>query len=323
MANILGVKTFDNKYLILPNHRYPATSAELLEHWLYEYSRTRNLIKYRLRQLNVPYNIHPFLQGRYPTVIFHPFEQMSFEVTETVVNEVFEPHERVDLAIAELFTVSSDKDPAFSYAASYYDALRAMQGRLSFPVEDDNTEYDHLWSFSQTYERIMTNLVGDSVMDVGTSIGVLPILIKERFPWKMVVGCDISNRSIEIASRLALTNNVSVDFRLADVTDHGFAQVGVFDTVTAVHLLEHFSKQIGASVMDNLCAITRWRLIVCVPFECGPTPWIVGHQRIFNISELAALGSRYGANWRLQSSPGGGILIIDRHEKGLGQKVQR
>src|SRR5262245_52613944 len=93
------------------------------------------------------------------------------------------------------------------------------------------------------YQRVMELRVGDSLLDVGTSFGFLPVLVAGRDPTATVVACDLSFDALACATDLAVMARApQVTFLAGDVLASDFPTLGQFDTVTAIHLLEHLSE---------------------------------------------------------------------------------
>lgn len=69
-----------------------------------------------------------------------------------------------------------------------------------------------------------------------------------------------------------------------------FTEVGYFDTVTAVHLLEHLAEDEVAFALTNMLSVTTKRLIVAVPYEKRVQP-LYGHQQAFTPDKVQFWGA--------------------------------
>jgi SAM-dependent methyltransferase len=172
----------------------------------------------------------------------------------------------------------------------------------------------HTAVFAAIYRRILQCRMGDSLLDVGSNLGHLPVLLSERAPEMTVVGCD--NRPESIASCEALAAaGARVSWRLADVLTPDFEDLGRFDTVTAVHVLEHLAEDELQAALAHLLGVTRRRLIVAVPYEAVPQP-LYGHRQAFTPETLRAWGEwcieTEGARGFRCEDVGGGFLVVDR-----------
>ncbi len=172
-------------------------------------------------------------------------------------------------------------------------------------------------AFAAIYRRIEELAVGQSVLDVGSSFGFLPVLLAERCPQARIVGCDNNPDLVSLASDLAYASGVpQVAFQLADVLTADFAKLGTFETVTAIHLLEHLTEDEVPIALTHLLAVTTRRLLIAVPYEEVVQP-LYGHRQVFTPDTLR----RWGA-WCVSALNGaasfwceevmGGLLIVER-----------
>lgn len=90
----------------------------------------------------------------------------------------------------------------------------------------------------------------------------------------------------------------------------GLARLGMFDTVTAIHVIEHLEAAQTARALVNLWRVCQRRLIVAVPLEETPDPRF-GHRQVFDQERLLALGAALGGNCRYFEHHGG-WLVVDR-----------
>lgn len=62
----------------------------------------------------------------------------------------------------------------------------------------------------------------DSILDIGTGSGCIPIAIKKNIPASVVFGIDISNEALEIARKNCLLNGVEINLLHGDILDGEF-----------------------------------------------------------------------------------------------------
>jgi hypothetical protein len=131
------------------------------------------------------------------------------------------------------------------------------------------------------------------------------------------VGIDNRCEAITLSANLAACVGINhVEFLQSDVTSAAFPDIGTFDTVTAIHLLEHIPDVQHALVFKNLLKVTDQRLIIAVPYEQQAT-MAYGHQVVFTSEKLDSWG-----NWCVENLQGrgsywceevmGGMLIVDK-----------
>jgi len=174
-------------------------------------------------------------------------------------------------------------------------------------------------AFAQVYRRVCQLQAGESFLDVGCSFGFLPLLISELVPTLThVVGADIQTDSFVVVHALAEEQELkSVQFVQGDVLADNFSSLGLFDTVVALHLLEHFSETEMYCALTNLLKVTAQRLILAVPYEPGEPESAYGHEQLFSRAKLESIGK-----WCIQQLEGagriwyedcvGGLLLVER-----------
>jgi SAM-dependent methyltransferase len=171
--------------------------------------------------------------------------------------------------------------------------------------------------FSTLYRRVCGLVVGTGFLDAGCSFGFLPLLVAERLPsLTRVVGIDIRADPFPVARAIAAERHLAnIRFTPADLLADDFTSIGRFATVTALHVLEHFSEADMYRVLANLLQMTGQRLIIAVPYEPGEPEAAYGHKQLFTRSKLEEL-----AHWCLAQSGAvqatcedcaGGLLLID------------
>lgn len=169
-------------------------------------------------------------------------------------------------------------------------------------------------TFSRLYRRVYGLVVGENFLDAGCSFGFLPLLIAEHFPsLTQVVGIDIRPESFAIAYALAEERHLKqVQFLQANLLTDEFSWYGYFDTITLLHVLEHFSEDEMFVVLTSLLRITRRRLIIAVPYEQEEPESAYGHKQLFSRTKLEAVGS-----WCLQQWKQAGTMMYEECADGL------
>jgi SAM-dependent methyltransferase len=176
-------------------------------------------------------------------------------------------------------------------------------------------------AFAQLYRRVCQLHVGQTFLDVGCSFGFLPLLISARYPSLIhIVGVDIQTSPFPIISAIAVEQHLqNINFEQADVLTETFSTLGRFDTVGALHVLEHLTEADMYRALLNLLQVTSQRLIIAVPYEDEKPERVYGHEQLFNCAKLEAVG-----DWCLQhlEGPGriavedcaGGLLLVERNK---------
>jgi release factor glutamine methyltransferase len=83
---------------------------------------------------------------------------------------------------------------------------------------------------------ILKDVNGDpqSVLDIGTGSGCIPVALKRRNPLLEVAACDISAGALKIAAANAVANNAEINFFYCDILDEGtWPQIQQFDIIVS------------------------------------------------------------------------------------------
>lgn len=173
--------------------------------------------------------------------------------------------------------------------------------------------------FATLYKRISELVVGDSLLDAGCSFGFLPLVVGDGVPsLQKVVGIDIKTEPFPVTRAIAAERKLMhVEFRQADLLASDLSSIGCFDTVTVLHVLEHFNEEEMYHVLASLLKITKQRLIIGVPYEPGEPESVYGHKQLFTPAKLEEVGrwclDQGDAGNMSREDCAGGLLFIDLH----------
>lgn len=175
-------------------------------------------------------------------------------------------------------------------------------------------DYATIGMFATLYQRVCELRSGETFLDAGCAAGFLPLLIAERIPFlQEVVGVDIDQDAFTVASELARERGLTnIRFTRADLLDHSFLHVGRFDTVVALHVLEHLSEDKMYQALSHLLQVTAQRLILAVPYETGTPEVSYGHLQLFTREKLETIGT-----WCVRQLGGAGKIWLEDCVGGL------
>jgi Methyltransferase domain len=173
---------------------------------------------------------------------------------------------------------------------------------------------------ASVYRRLFSLKIGVSLLDVGCACAFWPVLVAERDPAAhgSIVGVDNRLDAIHLSQHLAaLIDKPDLRFLQVDLLSPQFVEeLEMFDTVTAIHILEHLPEEQLSLAFKQLLHVTRHRLIVAVPYEAKATR-AYGHEQVFTREKLEHWGqwcvesiSGVGRYWCEEDTSG--LLIIDR-----------
>jgi SAM-dependent methyltransferase len=260
------------------------------------------------------------------TILVHRFtlEEMNADIKQYVVYE---------LKPLGLITRSSDFGEIFSgvigsffpkdarFAWHEYGAKTLQRFLLFLSTARTPTVFNFyatIGVFANWYQRVCELCVGDSFLDAGCESGFLPLIIAERIPFmERIVGVDIRPDLFATMNDIAEERHLkNVRFMQADLLAPDFPTLGIFDTVTALGVIEHFSEAEMYRVLTNLLEVAKRRLILTVPYEEQPEI-IYEHKQLFTREKLETLGrwclAQWGAGRQWCEDADGGLLLLERN----------
>ncbi len=189
-----------------------------------------------------------------------------------------------------------------------------LDDHISSPRDDHPGEV-----FAALYHRVCQLCTGTSLLDAGCSSGFLPLIAAERVPQLThVLGIDIYDAPFATARAMAGERHLPhVRFQQVDLLAESAASLPPFDTVTALHVLEHFTEADMYRVLSTLLKLTSRRLILAVPYESGQPEPAYGHLQLFTREKLEAVGrwciEQWNGGMRSYENCAGGLLWVDRN----------
>ncbi len=208
-------------------------------------------------------------------------------------------------------------------AWNYFGAntLQRLLTLVSSAVTSNLPDYGILGESATLYQRVIELGVGERFLDAACNGGFFALLLAERIPFvSEVVGVDIDAEVFQVAQKLAEERHLTtVHYLQADLLADDFSAIGVFDTTTALHVLEHFTEEDMYRVLANLLKVTRHRLIFAVPYELGEPSQAYDHKQLFTREKFEAVGAwcvkqLQGAArmWYEDLPHGAGLLLVER-----------
>lgn len=212
----------------------------------------------------------------------------------------------------------SSRDPERAWRLYGRNTLTRYHTLIDNPPVTPHTEFP-IEVFATLYKRVcelQLEIGATSLLDAGCSFGSLPLVVAERIPsLKRVVGVDIETSSFATVRSLAVKRHLaSVQFQRANLLTDEAEQLGQFDTVTILHVLEHFTEEEMYTVLSHLLHIVQKRLIIAVPYEEGEPEEAYGHKQLFTPAKLEEVGiwcvERLGIGTFEVEECVGGLLVI-------------
>ncbi|MFZ2174404.1 MAG: mycofactocin oligosaccharide methyltransferase MftM [Rhodococcus sp. (in: high G+C Gram-positive bacteria)] len=218
------------------------------------------------------------------------------DLSERLVAGVTSSIEDADFGQDEFETVmvglvrSTVDDPLEAWTVYYRNSLNELlDGTAEFaPIHDKAEE-----------------LVRGSVLDLGSCFGFLPLRLARS--GRVVTATDIHPGTVTLLEAVAPRLGLGIGTLVCDAA-HVPVPDDSADTVTAVHLLEHVDRSIGAAVVSEALRIARERVVIAVPFEDEATA-CHGHIRTFDIPALQRLGESTGRPFEVFEHHGGWLVL--------------
>ncbi len=213
-------------------------------------------------------------------------------------------------------TFSGDVRRAWNYFGA--NTLQRLLLFVSTAMPEVTPDCGTLEISATLYQRVCELCTGKRFLDAGCNGGFFALLLAERRPFvQEVVGVDIDKEVFHVAEELAQARNLTiVRFVQADLLSSDIDALGPFDTVTALHVLEHFTEADMYHVLDHLLRVTVHHLILAVPYEETPSV-AYDHLQCFSRAKLEQVGRwciehMGGAGQMWCEDIGGGLLLIER-----------
>lgn len=237
--------------------------------------------------------------------------EIDNDLAELVAGELVRPgHLAVPRAFERCFAgVVLSSAPSFmdAWRAFYDNTLSKLQqvASGSYPGRDSGP----VAVFGRIYRRARALVLGSSLLDVGTCFGFFPLLLQRSGPPLDVVALDVSAPILELARDAAGSRQHvgNVTFVCGDACNLPFADRS-FDTVTALHVLEHLEPSLASRSLQEMCRVARRRVIVAVPME-EEADSAYGHVQRFDREALINFGERTGWCCFFEDYLGGWVVL--------------
>ncbi|MGO9976820.1 MAG: mycofactocin oligosaccharide methyltransferase MftM [Solirubrobacteraceae bacterium] len=211
---------------------------------------------------------------------------------------------------------STGPAPHICWRRFYRNTLRALEQARSGATADDAGS--PISTFAQIYGHAAALVSGATVLDVGSCFAFFPMLVAKDGTHR-VTASDNDRPTVALGRRMAGELGLALNFEVADLTAALPFAARTFDTVTALHVLEHLPAERSTAVLASLCSAARRRVIVAVPLERVPDP-VYGHRQAFDLERLAALtGSVPGWCGQVHEFLGGWLVLEPNRIRGASR----
>jgi len=226
-------------------------------------------------------------------------DQIDNDLAGLVSDELFDPgwltggdvFERVFSGIV----LSSAADATSAWELFYRNTLE----RLRHPGATGS-----LAEYAPVYAHALSLVPSGTVLELGCCFGFLSLQLAEQ---ARVTASDVTPNTVRLLGQVARRLDVGLDTLICDAARVPRPDAS-YDTVLAVHLLEHLEESHAELVVAEMLRLARHRVVVAVPFEDEPSA-AYGHLRCFDLDVLNALGRASGWRYRTYEHHGGWLVL--------------
>ena len=241
-----------------------------------------------------------------PLAVTHllDLEDLDEDLTGLLQSELFEPGWVRGAELFErLFTgivITCSADPLVAWESFYRNTIErqeAIGGHTGSAIEQFRPVHDHAVDL----------VVGESALELGSCFGFLALRLAAQ--GRAVTASDLSVGTMQLLGAVAPRLGTPLATLVADA-GHVPAADRSFDTVLAVHLLEHIDAPHGDRVLAEAVRLADRRVIVGVPYE-DVADETFGHVRTVGPDDLSRWGLATGLSFEVHEHHVG-WLVIDR-----------
>ncbi|GAB4011105.1 mycofactocin oligosaccharide methyltransferase MftM [Nocardioides ultimimeridianus] len=202
--------------------------------------------------------------------------------------------------------VSSAPDPLDAWETFYRNTLAGLERLADAHPASGTPPEGSLAGYAPVYRRARALVGPGTVLELGSCFGFFSLQLARDHA---VTASDLTANTVGLLGRVACRLGTALDTIVCDASAVPRPDRS-YDTVVALHLLEHLDPATGARVLAEMQRLAEHRVVVAVPFEDEPSPEF-GHVRVFTLDVLAELGEESGWDWRADEHHGG-WLVLDR-----------
>jgi 2-polyprenyl-3-methyl-5-hydroxy-6-metoxy-1,4-benzoquinol methylase len=238
-----------------------------------------------------------------------PAHRIDNNLAGVLADELFGPgwvsgSEAFERVLTGVVLTSAD-DPGAAWEIFYRNTL----DRLAGPPSIDVPSAGSLAAYAPVYAHALSLVPTGTALELACCFGFLSLQLARR---ATVTASDVTANTVRLLATVAPRLGRVLDTLVCDGARVPMPDRS-FDTVLAVHLLEHLEPEHGAAVVAEAQRLARGRVVVAVPFEHEPAP-AFGHVRAFVLDDLHSLGSASGWPYAAYEHHGG-WLVLDQPVK--------
>lgn len=236
-----------------------------------------------------PSQIHAGLAGVLADELFRPGWLRGSDLFERIIAGI---------------VLSSAPEPLAAWEAFYRNSLDVIDAAIAGrPV--DVPGRDSIPGYAPVYAHAEGLLAPGSVLEMGCCFGLLSLRLATA--GRATTALDVSTGTVELLRSIADRLGTPLRAVVADAA-HVPAPDRAFDTVLALHLLEHLDPEHGERTLHEAVRLASRRVVVAVPLEDEPDEtW--GHVRTVSLDDLVAWGRALDLPFDVHEHHGGWLTV--------------
>ncbi|WP_299052642.1 mycofactocin oligosaccharide methyltransferase MftM [uncultured Nocardioides sp.] len=252
------------------------------------------------------------LLGPGPVRVTHSIgpDEVDDDLAGLLADELFRPGWlRGSEMFERLFTGvvrSVDDDAVTAWTAFYRNTLARAADPGPPPAGTDPGAHGTIAGYAPVWDHALPYAEGSaSVLELGSCFGFFALRLAQE--GHRVTASDVSPGTVDLLARIAPALGLPVGAVVADAA-HVPAPDSSYDTVIALHLLEHLDPDHGDRVVAEALRVARRRVVVAVPLEdVADDTW--GHVRTVSLADLEAWGAASGRPHDVHEHHGGWLVV--------------
>ncbi|RNI19840.1 mycofactocin oligosaccharide methyltransferase MftM [Flexivirga caeni] len=192
--------------------------------------------------------------------------------------------------------------PQQAWLNFYRNTLRRIDEEIAEPSGRGS-----IAAYAPVHEHVQEVIRGTAVHELGTCFGFQALRLARA--GLEITASDLSAEAVHLLLDMSRLLDLPVRTLVADAARLTEPD-GSFDTVLAIHLLEHVPDDTAVEIIREACRMARRRVVVAVPFEEEPSQQF-GHLRSLTLADLRTWvrGAGTDWDWRVYEHHGGWLLL--------------
>jgi len=188
--------------------------------------------------------------------------------------------------------------------------LSYMNRYLKYTLINERIDDKYIGDFLKIYRYTNKQIIGESVIDIGSCDCYFPIIVKVMNPKLDVTASDKTMDGLLFLKKICNNKKIKVNILKLDILKNINAKLR-FDTVVNIHVLEHIPASLNFEFINNCLKLADKRVITVVPIE--KKIQILEHKQVFNENKLIYIANKTKLPYLIKKINNKNLaLIIDK-----------